>query len=64
MIEQVSREVNPPRAGDPYRRRSQVLEEKSAEVTGTEADGARECIDIANVKGTLGNQFERARDDR
>jgi hypothetical protein len=64
LVEKVSREVDPPRAGDSYRRRSQVLEEQPPQVTGAEAYSLGECLKIAHIERILRNQFKRTRDHR
>jgi hypothetical protein len=64
LIEKVSREMDAPRAGDSYRRRSQVLEEQPPQVTGAEANTLGQGLDIARIERTLRDQFKRARNYR
>ena len=64
LIEQVSREVDPPRAGDSYRRRSQVLDEQPPQMTRAEAYPLGECFNIVPIERTVRNQFEGSRNHR
>ena len=64
LIEQVSREVDPPRAADSYRRRSQVLYEQPPQMTRTEAYSLGECFNIVPIERTVRDQLKGARNHR
>ena len=64
LIEQVSREVDAPRAGDSDWRRSQVLEEQPPQMTGAEAYPLGECFNIVYIERTLRDQFKSSRNHR
>lgn len=64
LIKQVSREVDSPRAGDSYRRPSQVLEEQPPQVTGAEAHPLGECLNIVPIELTFRDQFKGSRNHR
>ena len=46
LVEQLARKMDPPRARDSYRRRSQMLEEQPAQMTGAETDTLGKCLNI------------------
>jgi hypothetical protein len=62
--EKISREVDPARAGNFCRRRSQVLKEQPPQVTGAEAYPPGECLNIVHIERTLRDQFKGSRNHR
>jgi hypothetical protein len=64
LVEQVSREVDAPRAGDSYWGRTQVLEEQPPQVTGAEAYALGECFNIVHIERTIRDQFKGSRNHR
>ena len=64
LVDQLARKLNPPRTGDCPRGRTEVSFEESAQLTFSDADLLRQLSRVMRIEEAVGDQAQRACDDR